>query len=95
MPKAFGTKTICPNDGSRNFENTRNPGKKVGSPAYEPKRPPGRFCRISMCFQIHRLSGTAFGRARALSLTNIFRWVKYFFGLMFKFQDMLTFIPGY
>jgi len=60
------TKKFCPNDGSRNFENTRNPGKKVGSPAYEPKRPPCRFCRISMCFQIHRLSGTAFGRARAL-----------------------------
>jgi hypothetical protein len=48
------------------FENTRNPGKKVGSTAYEPKRPLGRFCRISMCFQIHRLSGTAFGRAHAL-----------------------------
>jgi hypothetical protein len=48
------------------FENTRNPGKKVNSTAYESKRPLGRFCRISMCFQIHRLCGTAFGRARAL-----------------------------
>jgi hypothetical protein len=25
------------------FENTRNPGKKVGSTAYEPKRPPELF----------------------------------------------------
>jgi hypothetical protein len=48
------------------FENTRNPGKKVGSTAYEPKRLTGRFCRISMYFQIHRLSGAAFGRAHAL-----------------------------
>jgi hypothetical protein len=48
------------------FENTRNPGKKVDATAYESKRPMGRFCRISKCFQIHRLHGTAFGRAHAL-----------------------------
>jgi len=62
MPKAFGTKPFTQTMARALFENTRNPGKKVG----EPKRPLGRFCRISMCFQIHRLNGTAFGRAHAL-----------------------------
>jgi hypothetical protein len=45
------------------FENTRNPGKKVASTLLSHR---GCYCRISMYFQIHRLSGTAFGRAHAL-----------------------------
>jgi hypothetical protein len=58
------------------FENTRNPGKKVASTSLSHL---GCCCRISMCFQIHSLSGTAFGRARALALTNVFRWDKHFY----------------
>jgi hypothetical protein len=69
------------------FENTRNPDKKVGSPACEPKRPMGRFCRISMCFQIHRLSGAAFGRAHALVLMDIFRWDKHFLEVDVQIPD--------